>query len=381
MRIAYVHARLALGSARLEFMPFGMSLLKQLDRAGHELDIYLAEKSNEAYKKYFSERVRVHFLDQRLVWERPGRVNYVLLNLLFRYLTRAGRVSYDLCFGSGQVGMVLAHRLSQREDCPYIYLSDEFPDVYESTVWRAAEEVAARDATLLVLPDETRMEKLCHQISGLENKNWATLPNTPLMDELEGLPEFDWHRELGLPEGCKPFLQAGGIFDFNQIAESMVAAADWPSPAALLINGKPNQYNPPSSWAHLDCPGRIFWNYETYDDPKFHSLVASCVASFGLYRNVSDLDYVGKSSGKIMRSLGCGKPVIASQLFSLQFIEDKGLGVLVTHPHEIPRAVETILSREAEFGQRCRQVYSEELSFEFYWTSFLESCQRVGLEL
>lgn len=365
-RIAYVHSRLELNSARLEFMPFGLSLVKQLDRAGHNIDLYLAETASDRYQKHFSERVNCIFLDQRLVWERPGKLNYFLLTLLFKYLSRGHR--YEMVFSSGQAGNVLGHRLAQRQDCPFFYLSDEFPEVYGTSIWRSHEEFAARSADLIIVPDEHRFEKLCHQVVGLENKNWATLPNAPLMDELIGLPEIDWESELELPAGKKLFLQAGGIFDFNQIAESMFTVGSWPEEAALLVNGRENPYAPRSSFEHLDCPGKLFWNLQMYDDPKFHSLVQYSTASFGLYRNQADLDYVGKSSGKIMRSLACGRPVIASDLFSLKFLEELGLGVLVNHPSEIPAAVGRILSEEVEMSHRCRAVYKEQLSFEAYWS-------------
>jgi hypothetical protein len=376
LRIAYIHSRLNLNDAPLRFMPFGLSTLKLLKQAGHRIDLFLAESPNSSYQNLAE---KVHFLSARWLWERPGKVSYWLLHAYFDWWHRSRRSKYDLVVASGQAGCALARALSERIGAPLVCLNDEFPNVYEVPIWREAEARALRQAQLIVVPDESRFEQLCVQVQGLENRAWVTLPNAPLLRDLENLPQVNWAERFQLPPDTQLWLQAGGLFDFNQIAESMVSVREWPELAKLLINGRENVYNPFSAYDHLWDPEKMRFSNQLLDDPEFHSLVTHSVGSFGLYRNLANLDRVGKSSGKIMRSLACSRPVIASRLPSLQFIEELGLGCLVRHPREIPEAVRTITDKQAWYVENCQKVYTSQLSFEVYWRTFCQELSRSGI--
>lgn len=380
-RIAYVHSRLQLNDARLKFMPFGLNLAQKLDQMGLSLDLYLAEERTEDYSRLFSTRTRVFFLDPPLIWKRPGKVTYHLLHLYFRYLSRKTSATYDAVLSSGQGGNSLGRLLSGAQSCPHILLSDEFPDIYDSPIWFNAEQEAAKNAALLISPDETRVERLKQKFAGIDNIDTCVVPNTPLAGAFKNLPEVDWHSRLKLPEGKKIFLLAGGIYDFNQIAETMFTVQDWPEEAILLINGKPSKWVPRSTFEHLDIPDKIFWHTSLLDEPEFHSLIKATTASFGLYRKVSDLEYVGKSSGKILRSLGCGRPVIASTFNSLDFVTELDVGYQVKHPREIPSAVRQTIQRHSHFQKHCSRVYEENLSFEAYWPQVSLALQKAGLTI
>ncbi len=380
-RIAYIHSRLQLNNARLKYMPFGFNLAQKLDQLGHSIDFYLAEDATDDYTSYFSDRTRFFFLDQPLIWKRPGKLTFYLLHLYTQYLVKKSQTRYRAVLSSGQAGNCLGSKLAQSHSCPFIFLSDEFPDIYDAPLWENAEAQAARQADLLISPDESRCQKLTEKIEGISQKPSATIPNTPLADAFENLPEIDWHERLGLPAQSKIFLLAGGIHDYNQVAETLFTAADWPEEAVLLVNGKTSRYVPKSSYDHLDVPGKIFWHTDLFDDPEFHSLVKASTGSFGLYRHVNDLDYVGKSSGKILRSLACGRPVIASNFHSLDFISRLDLGKQVTHPREIPGAVKHLIDQESFYAAHCPAAYQKHLSFEAYWPQISLALEQAGLQL
>ena len=378
LRIAYIHARLGLNDAPLRFMPFGLSAVQSLTQAGHHVELFLAESPNTAY---YTHAAKVHFLSARWLWERPGKVNYWLLNSYFEWWHRSRRSRYDVIISSGQAGCAISARLARRLGVPLVCFNDEFPNVYHVPIWRRAEQIALAQADLVVVPDECRFEPLCQQTQGLESKAWVALPNAPLQSELEKLPDIDWNQRLQLPLESRLFLQAGGLYDFNQIAESMVSVAEWPEQARLLINGKETIHNPFSAYDHLWIPQKMLFSNQLLNDPEFHSLLKFSAGSFGLYRNLADLHLVGKSSGKIMRSLACGRPVIASRLPSLQFIETLGIGQLVSHPREIPQAIQNILEDHSAYTQRCYQHFSEQLSFEVYWQDFVKALSRLGVRV
>jgi glycosyltransferase involved in cell wall biosynthesis len=130
--------------------------------------------------------------------------------------------------------------------------------------------------------------------------------------------------------------------------------------------------------SHLDINGKIFWSLNPLSDSDLNSLVAYCAANFALYRNSGpNIEYIGFSSGKLMRSLIYGSPVIASQLSSLQFVEDYQLGVLVKHSAEIPRAIEKILINRDLYSSNCLDFCKTQASFEQKWVDFYSKLTEI----
>ena len=77
----------------------------------------------------------------------------------------------------------------------------------------------------------------------------------------------------------------------------------------------------------------------------------------------------GTSSGKLMRSVMCGSPVIASSFESLRFVSQEGIGVQVSHPSEISAAIQELTRNERAYRQRClsfatREIMREQQSWE-----------------
>jgi hypothetical protein len=120
--------------------------------------------------------------------------------------------------------------------------------------------------------------------------------------------------------------------------------------------------------AHLDVEGRVFWSSTPISDAELNSLTRAATCTVALYRdsgpNTRDM---GMASGKIMRSLINGTPVIASHFRGLEFIEAHGLGILVSRPHEIPEAVRTIFAEYDEMHRNCLVFRDSHLNFRKYW--------------
>jgi len=65
----------------------------------------------------------------------------------------------------------------------------------------------------------------------------------------------------------------------------------------------------------------------------------------------------------------CGTPVIASSFDSLRFVSQKGIGVQVCHPSEIPAAIQKLAGNERAYREKClsfaaREVIREQQSWE-----------------
>jgi hypothetical protein len=168
---------------------------------------------------------------------------------------------------------------------------------------------------------------------------------------------------LGIPSGKRLFLNAGTLGDWFQTPEILASTAYWPSDAVLLLHSRsPEQEGSyRQQISHLHVPGRVFWTSGPLSDKLLNSLVGYCNGSFALYRNVGpNFLLIGASSGKLMRSVMCGSPVIASSFDSLRFVSQEGIGVQVCHPSEIPAAVQKLTEKEQEYRERCFSFATQE---------------------
>ena len=139
----------------------------------------------------------------------------------------------------------------------------------------------------------------------------------------------------------------------------------------LIFKGTNSNIDLKKKYAHLDIPGRIFWDFNLYTPEVLHSLISYCEASFALYQDIGEnIKNMGMASGKLMRSIACNRPVIASQHDCFNFIKEFNLGILVNHPKEIAEALSMVLQNADEYAQNCRDNYIENLSYEKYWKIF-----------
>jgi glycosyltransferase involved in cell wall biosynthesis len=276
----------------------------------------------------------------------------------------------------GQIGSYLGAVISLASRCPLVILNDEFPSYFGFSWWAPLERWAAKQASVIIVPSADRVEHLTEEL-GLSNqgKRFVEFRNTPKVSH--PLERRDWHALLGIPSGQRIFLNAGTLHDWAQIPEILSSTVYWPSDSVLLLHSRaPEQdgrYR--QQLSHLHVPGRVFWTSTALSDKLLNSLVAHCNGSFALYRNTSPNDLlVGTSSGKLMRSVMCGSPVIASSLESLRFVSQEGIGVQVSHPSEIPAAIQELTRNERAYRQRClsfatREGIREQQSWEALTTA------------
>lgn len=375
-KVAFIFAFPIRTNPMLITMPFGLNVITLLDRMGYEIDIYLSEYRNNSYEGLFTENVKIHFLDHNYLWPKEGIQSYIALTSYFKYLsTFKLRNKYGFIFGSGMAGITLGGILQRsNRNSQFIYLNDEFPMQGKRDKWVKSEMKYAVKADLVVTPDEMRFPPLAAQIKGLNKIPHHVLPNAPLLEELENIPTINWHEHFGIDSSKKLFLMAGGLNDFNLITELLNSVKMWPENTALILKGKNNTEWINEKKSELNIPGKIFWTVESFSPENLHSLIAYCEASICLYKPINDnLKYVGKSSGKLMRSILLGKPVIVSDS-AMQFVEELGIGKIVYSEHDISSAVKFIVDNEQQLIEHCKTNCSQ-LSFEEYWktiVSYLE---------
>ena len=311
--------------ARLEAMPFAMNVIKRLTAADWDVDLFLWEKPIIDYREIFSGTVRVRYqvTPKRMLYRRwPIR----LAQLTARFMTCA---NYQCAFGLGQIGSYLGGIISLVSRCPLVILNDEFPSFLGLSPWARLERRAAERASVIIVPSADRIQHLTEEL-GLSNqgKTFVEFRNTPKLSRPS--ERRDWHALLGIPSGKRIFLHAGTLSDVMQVPEILSSTIYWPEDAVLLLHSRePEQEggNRQQQLAHLHVPGRVFWTSAALSENLLNSLVAHCSGCFALYRNLGPNSLlIGTSSGKLMRSVMCGSPVITSNSSRYDLSPKRALG-------------------------------------------------------
>lgn len=372
-KIAFIHYPHGANSARLETMPFALNSVIALARAGWQVDLFLWENPSQNYDEIFQGNVTIKYFTEPVRTPLNLLLRPIQLQLQFQWYTH-----YLCVFGLGQIGAYIASALAKHNHCPFIYFNDEFPDNTTNNLdnrrWTQLEKKVVKTATMLVVPDGQRFQPLCHELEINTSIPYAELPNVALVNKPSAAT--DWYDYLKIPRDSIPFLNAGSLSDWSQIPELLSSVPYWNRKAVLILHSRSKDkveiYR--KQLSHLDIPGKAFWSYQPLSEPELNSLVAFCTGNFALYRNLGpNIEYVGFSSGKLMRSLACGSPVIASDLPSLSFVSEHKLGVLVNHPSEISDAIEEVIENRAAYSANCLRFSEEKVSFNHSWQIF---CQK-----
>jgi glycosyltransferase involved in cell wall biosynthesis len=375
-KIAFIHYPHAANSARLETMPFALNIVLNLARLGWNVDLYLWEEASNKYENLLPSNVQILYFHD----PKPGRIN--MFRPIWQKIRFSWRKDYALVFGLGQIGIHIAHAIAKSSSCHFIYVNDEFPSCWGKTYWSKHEAQVASLASMIVVPDKQRFEPLCAEIN-IAHRPYVELPNIP--ERPSNLESIDWYSRLGILPEQQIFLHAGSVADWAQIPEILCTVPHWDKSAVLLIHSrsKDGMESYRRQLSHLDIPGRVVWSDEPLTEKEINSLVAFCQGSFALYRNTGpNIEYMGTSSGKLMRSVACGTPIIASRFDSLSFVRQHNIGLLVSHSAEIPAAVDTILNNQETYRQNCIDFYQTLASFDRAWPQFCEQLElNTGIRL
>ena len=83
-KVAFIFALPIRSNPILITMPFGLNIIKILDQKGYNIDVYLSEYKNDAYKELFSKNVTVHFLNQNYLWRNQVPLAYFMVTNFFK---------------------------------------------------------------------------------------------------------------------------------------------------------------------------------------------------------------------------------------------------------------------------------------------------------
>jgi hypothetical protein len=393
-RIAFVYAPALLFDSRLETMPFAINTIMRLADADWKVDVFLWERPLVDYHEIFPTTVTLCYqvMPKRIFdGARSANLRRHQIRLTARFISCR---NYECAFGLGQIGSYLGAVISLASRCSLVLLNDEFPSWYGATAawarlrklpaaklpglfvklpglfvkyfgdiwWAALERWAAKRADVIIVPSVDRIPHLAEELRLAEpRRRFVTFRNAPKVSR--PLEKRDWHALLGIPSGQRIFLNAGTLGDWALVPEIISSTVHWPSDAVLLLHSRtPEQQDTyRQQVSHLHVPGKVFWTSGPLSEKLLNSLVAHCNGSFALYRDLGPNSLlIGASSGRLMRSVLCGSPVIASGFDSLRFVSQEGIGVQVYHPAEIPAAVQELTRNERAYREKCLSFAASE---------------------
>jgi glycosyltransferase involved in cell wall biosynthesis len=365
-------------------MPFALQSVRALARAGWQVDVFLWQKNIDDLLPGDDANItfrQTRFLKLPLPNPPLKKLHAVRSSLHALRFAITGR--YQCVFGLGQFGIIVARLMTLIARCPLVYFNEELPSAWPQTVLTKMERWAARGMNCLISPDAVRNPQILSELQLPEDTPAGVLYNVPVVDVAP--PEIDWHQRLGIPHDKHVVSHAGALADWAQVPEVLATVPSWPEDVVLLLHSSTSaeaqRYR--KGLSHLQIDDRVYWSEDPLPEEELHSLLSSSLACLGLYRVASvNIELMGYSSGKIMRSLVCGTPVIASAIPSLGFVTKNGLGVQVRHPSEIASHLPLFIEEREQYRQRCLQFTRNQISFDKAWEVFCDDFASIsGIDL
>lgn len=373
-RVAFIFFPHLPETTPLDTMPFASYIIGWLTSSGYHIDVFhLSELNSSNRIGLYPANVSYKYVR---MYTTRHKMRFVELTLRFaRYR------HYKCVFSVGLIGSYIGGLISASSRCPFVLLNDEFPSMYAPSRWLSLERWAAHRADVIVVPSDDRCTTLRKEWRLSDDKPFVTICNTPELTS--PLLHMDWHSLIGIPYGKKIFIHAGSIADWAQVPEILAGVSYWPDDAVLLLHNSRSRdefarYR--KELSHLDLPNKVFWSSDLLPEDKLNSLISVCTGSFALYRNAGpNMEQIGTSSGKLMRSIVCSTPVITSSFELLEFVAKEGLGIQVTHPSEIPAAVDNLIRNEKSYRKRCAMFAASEKPLrERAWNKIVECVRRAS---
>lgn len=355
-KILFIWGRAYIG--KLFTMPFGLNVLWYLLQEGYEVEICLLEHASDKYHEILPGNPRIRFMG-KLLSIGLNRIKYwrIAFRFIFRY-------RYKHIIAVGQMGAVAAGTIPGKNK-NIAYFNDEFPSIFKNPFLMQREVALIQRASVVALPDMCRLEGLQEDIGyKIPEEKVVEFINSPCWIHSDTVQNINWHERLGIAAGKKIVLFSGGIAPYLQVTEMLMSVKLWDESFVLVMNSSSldalNKFR--QSVEHLHIEGRIIWMQEVLSEDAFHSLIAASFCNICLYSNINPNMYtVGKSSGKAMRSLLLGVPVICSRFPSFRFIEENNIGVCVDHPLEIVDALRHLGREHEAITANCRKYAREQM--------------------
>jgi glycosyltransferase involved in cell wall biosynthesis len=326
-----------------------------------------------------SDRLRAkleHFVPSSL-W-RLLRSAYAAVRIPFPHLARLlpsvatqsaaralDRRSHVALIGVEKDGLAWAGPLAERFKIPLIYFSlelytrDHFycADPHNRVV-KAVEEHYHKKCWATIVQDGQRASVLLRD-NGITRDMRLMLVPISRDGEPDGARGTYLHDRLGLPSSRTLVLVHGGISERRLSLDLARIAQGFPPDRRLVFHG----FGDPTVIERIraiDTNERVSLSLNLVPAHEEIEIVRSAHIGIAIYASDTDNErFTGFSSEKIALYLQCGLPVIAFRYPTYEHIASTRCGVLIDAVHEVPAAVDRIVSEYAEFSANALRCFDE----------------------
>ncbi len=274
--------------------------------------------------------IKHHFPYRNKLFTRVGlrRLNPYVFKLLVWLNIIRKRYDHIIVLGANSIDAIPLIRKNAKAKLTYI--DDEFPWIFLTNLERVKECLSQVD--LIACFDEPRKQTLFDTL-GLPSINSCIIPNIASAQQLIAA-DIDWVKRLNLNPAKKYILFHGSLGQKCQLPEILCTLPLWDPQYDLIIIGWKKEYY--ELYRHL-LTDRVVLNTGRLNDAEYSSLIQFCYATLGLYSRYIDRDQIGMSSGRVLRSVMLGIPVIANDYPSMSYVEELGAGKSIHTVLDIPQ--------------------------------------------
>jgi glycosyltransferase involved in cell wall biosynthesis len=350
-------------------LPAVVSGVNRLVQRGYEVDVISIRGADHIPKPRFpEERVNVYFLPHgRKLGIVPGIL--VILVRATQLLSEHGR--YACFFGVDQRGMIVAAIAGLLLRTPVIYFSMELYMSNElrglrQRMYKALERICNQRTWLTLMQDSERAACLVED-NRISQSQIMIVPNSPLGRAARKRGSY-FNQRFGISEDRKIIFYAGNIIDWAMCLELAESALTWPDKWALVLHGyvvsAQEEYFGKIERLATDSRVVISLDMVPYED--LERLYSSADIGVALYDSEKGANYanIAGASGKLIRYLKCGLPIVTSDSPGLRrLIDQHQCGIYVRNEHEIRSAIAHLLANYDEFSLNAIKCYDEEFDF------------------
>lgn len=352
-----------------------IELVNYLAGSGHEVDLFL-QSSGEKVPKFFSPVSVIQLPDELRFGSEPlSNTSSSFLSLiphrnqnLIRQFSMLRR--YDYCLGIESVGLCLAKLAADVSGGKYGMMSLELYDDKNPGVWggairqiKAIERALIKDADLLIIPDQERLNVYQEQLGLTLRQEQVRLIPIGLSESVidRQAPDY-WRSTLGIPGHAKVILYVGqlGPRRFNE--EMVTGFQNVRDDAVLAFRaGMVGDGNYLKTLTQLDKTGRFILDIEELPWHRRFERIKGADIGLVFYTDkvINDM-LTGRSSDKVAAYMQAAVPMVCPKYDTfVDVIKRYHNGVAISDFSELSGAVETILNKQEHFKQGAMAAYDE----------------------
>ncbi len=352
----------------LDRIPSLKTLIVFLSKQGFRITIVSSYNTIYPTLDFQSDKISVKLVkERRNQWGLPTSVK--LIATCFNYYIRR-KTKYII--GGDSCACSLLRKISKVYPIKYVNFLLEYPDISNPR-----EAKVLKDATYIITHDRWHGEFLMKHY-GIDKKKLLYLPNashTPIY-QLKSTYLSDG---LNIPSDKRILLHSGGLGVWFQCKELAKSTEQWDDDYVLVFHTSHQVETTPyykEMTNEIQLNGKVFYSTKPVSNEVLDELVASAYIGVALY-SVDVLGYralyMGLAAGKIGNYLKCGKPVIATRLPSLSYIEEYQCGVLVDDVSQVKGAMIKIAQNYDFYSENAYRCYQEMWEPQQYLVHIQES--------